>query len=412
MQKHLRNCFKNKVTSIRVRVRRGEFDSAELNACIVPDGRKKQRYVLRAVDDPNYAVAFFDFTEAECLELQASKTSRLHHALTTSQLQDGYVSYPWERRMQEMLHVPNSSCFFSILFLPKASEKGPGLYNDVEDTLARANAWINASQASGVPVTLTNVQTESLLTKISGETASSTVNTSSLSDLPNLANASLYGFEDYHGVDIGVVRSIRVWYSPIQGEHPVEMEINEGDIKLGFVISRTDEGFIHISSVLEGDENIPSRRSGLNELYRDAMRDSKLLVISRVNNQKVLPWIVSPSGAIRCFDTVSLSQKISLHRHARAPLLIHVLMWDQRPSPSRRQSSPIPLAMPPWPEVDQVPSGYSNGGDLTQSFASASDLPVCEARLGGDGIEIGLARDTAGEESFRFHHFTLPDNWV
>lgn len=76
--------------------------------------------------------------------------------------------------------------------------------------------------------------------QISGETASSTVSTSSLSDLPNLSNASLYGFEDYHGVDIGVVRAIRLWYSPIQ-EYPVEINIEEGDVKLGFAISRTEE---------------------------------------------------------------------------------------------------------------------------------------------------------------------------
>ncbi|KAL2493951.1 putative LRR receptor-like serine/threonine-protein kinase [Forsythia ovata] len=36
--------------------------------------------------------------------------------------------------------------------------------------------------------------------KISGETISFTVNAGSLSDLSNLANTSLYGFEDYHGV--------------------------------------------------------------------------------------------------------------------------------------------------------------------------------------------------------------------
>lgn len=65
-----------------------------------------------------------------------------------------------------MLQVPYSSSFFSILFLPRASETGRGRYNDVEDTLARANAWLNASQASGVPIAFTNVQTESLLTKV------------------------------------------------------------------------------------------------------------------------------------------------------------------------------------------------------------------------------------------------------
>ncbi|KNA25820.1 hypothetical protein SOVF_003000 [Spinacia oleracea] len=403
VQKQLHSCFKSKVTEIRVRVRRGEFDSAELSACIVPEGRKK-RYVLRAIDDPNYAVAFFDRSEAECLKLQASRDSRLQHALNSTQIQDGYVVYPWERKMQTMLQVPYSSSFFSILFLPRASETGRGRYNDVEDTLARANAWLNASQASGVPIAFTNVQTESLLTKISGETASSTVSTSSLSDLPNLANASLYGFEDYHGVDIGVVRAIRLWYSPIQ-EYPIEINIEEGDVKLGFAVSRTEEGFIYISSVVEGDENAPSTRSGLSDLYKEASRDSNLVVISRVNNQKILPWIVSPSSGIQCYDTVSLSQKLSLHRHARAPLLFHVLLQDSRLVSQRSQSGPTPLAMPLWPSNQNQPPPPP----------PPTIHPGAGITITGDEIEIdlGLSRDTAGEESFRFHDFKLPaDNWV
>lgn len=63
----------------------------------------------------------------------------------------------------------------------------------------------------------------------------------SLSDLANLANASLYGFEDYHGVDIGVVRAVRLWYAPLGGEFPLEIKIKESDTKLGFAISRTEE---------------------------------------------------------------------------------------------------------------------------------------------------------------------------
>lgn len=86
-------------------------------------------------------------------------------ALTRSRLQDGYVSYPWERRMQE-LPIPNSSSFLSIILLPKASDQAASRYNDLEDTLARANAWLNASQAFGVPIVFMNIQTESLLTKV------------------------------------------------------------------------------------------------------------------------------------------------------------------------------------------------------------------------------------------------------
>ncbi|GMH05359.1 hypothetical protein Nepgr_007199 [Nepenthes gracilis] len=108
-----------------------------------------------------------NFPQAHLSSFQASRSSKLHHALSIAQIQDGYESYPWERKMQETLSIPISSCFLSILFLPKASDRLASSYNDVEDTLARANAWLNASQEIGVPIVITNIPTESLLTKIS-----------------------------------------------------------------------------------------------------------------------------------------------------------------------------------------------------------------------------------------------------
>ena len=70
--------------------------------------------------------------------------------------------------------------------------------------------------------------------QVSGETASATVNSGSLSDLSNVADATLYGFEDYHGVDIGVVKAARLWYSCIGGELLLEIPLEEGDTRLGF----------------------------------------------------------------------------------------------------------------------------------------------------------------------------------
>ncbi|KAL8122198.1 uncharacterized protein LOC141659432 [Apium graveolens] len=389
VQKILRDYYKSSDTLICVRVRRSrERELTELQACIVPkeSAGGKKKYMVRSIEDPNYAVGFVDRTETQCLALQASRNSRMVNALAMTPLQEGQVSYPWERRMQELLSVPNSSFFLSVLFLPRSSDANPSRYNDLEDTLARANTWLSASQASGVPVVFMNIQTESLLTKISGDTASSTVNAGSLSDLANLANASLYGFEDYHGVDIGVVRAVRLWYSPPEGEIPFEIIIEENDTKLGFAISRTEEGFIYISSVSEDAENAPSTRSGLSNMYNEASQANKLLIISRVNNQKVLPWIVSPTGAIRCFDTVSLSQKFSLHRHAKVPILIHLFLWDQT------RSSPI--------------EGRTTGTVLVTEDSNESTDDSTE------GSEVRLNRDTAAESSFRFHNFTVPYNWV
>ncbi|KAL6966402.1 hypothetical protein U1Q18_032183 [Sarracenia purpurea var. burkii] len=416
VQKILHKSFKANQTSIQVRVRRGSNEFAELQACIVPnEWAGKNQYMLRSISDPNYAVGFFDRTEAECLELQATRASRMVNVLASGKIQDGYVSYPWERRMQESLPVPNSSRFLSMLLLPKAASDraASSRFNDLEDTLARANAWLNASQASGVPLVFINIQTESLLTKLSGETACSTVNAGSLSDLSNLANASLYGFEDYHGVDIGLVRAVRLWYSPLGGEVAVEIKIKESDTKLGFAISRTPEGFIYISSVIDGDDDAPSTRSGLNNLYKEATGASKLLVVSRVSNQKVLPWIVTPTGAVRCFDTVSLSQKLSLHRHARVPILLHFFGWDRSLSSTSsgggggatriRAASPSVSPLPPEIRLPQFPNE-------NQIVSLISEVP--SGGEVGDRTESRLDRDTAGEVSFRFHDFSLPNNWV
>ncbi|KAK7272026.1 hypothetical protein RJT34_28370 [Clitoria ternatea] len=411
VQKILHDAYKKKETSIAVRVRRGADEVVELQACIVPNEFvNKKQFVLRSISDPNYVVGFLDRTETECFDLQASRSTRMVNALTRTKLQDGYVSYSWERRMQEMLSVPNSSNFLSILFLPKASDRVASRYNDLEDTLARANAWLNAGQASGVPVVFMNIQTESLLTKISGETASSTVNAGSLSDLANLANASLYGFEDYHGVDIGVVRAVRLWYAPVGGEFSIEIKLKEDDTKLGFAISRTEEGFIFISSVIN-QENVPATRSELSNLYKLATDTSRLLVVSRVSNQKVLPWMVSSTGAIRCYDTVSLSQKLSLHRHTRVPILLHVFLWDRTLATSSGGGNsrfrnlshsvlPLPseLHLARHPNENQVlplPPEPSEPSDTTSEYSQSR-----------------LERDTAGESSFRFHDFSLSSNWT
>ncbi|KAK4788848.1 hypothetical protein SAY86_020167 [Trapa natans] len=409
VQKILHSSFKSNDTSIVVRVRRGSDEFAELQACIVPNEFSgKKQYMLRSIDDPNYAVGFCDRSESECLELIASRSSRMVNALSRTPLQDGYVSYRWEKKLNEHLQVPYSSCFLSILFLPKASDRSGSQYNDLEDTLARANAWLIASQEFGIPIVFMSIQTESLLTKISGERASSTVSAGSLSDLSNIASASLYGFEDYHGVDIGVVRAVRLWYAPLAGEFPIEIELKEGDLKLGFAISRSEEGFIYISSVVDGDDNAPSSRSGLRSLYMEAVSKSQRLVISRVSNQKVLPWIVSPAGAIRCYDTVSLSQKLSMHKHAKMPILIHVILWDKPIFPPNADSSSLRASPMPFPpEVNLARQPSENQVQPLPPGMSDEDL-IMDNKPG----QL-LTRDTAGDISFRFHNFSIPsNNWV
>lgn len=350
IQKLLHASSKRGNTLIVVKVRRGSLNTdhelVELQACIVPretasGGGRRPVYVLRSIHDPNYTVAFVNTTENDCLLIQGTRNIRVENALSKAQLQHGYVDYPWEKKMKESLSIAGSTSLLSFLVFPKATDPtdNNSRFNNLNDTLARANAWFNSALASGVPIVFMNVQAEGVLTKISGESASATVNSGTLSDPSNLANASLYGFEDYHGVDIGVMKTVRLWFTPAAGEFPIEIELFEGDTKLGFTVSRTEEGFIYISAVSEEDDvDLPSTRSYIRELYHEAKRSAHLLVISRLSNEKVLPWMASSSGDIRCFDTVSLSQKLSLHRHALKPIRMHVLMWERQMPASPRPS--------------------------------------------------------------------------
>ncbi|KAK3132425.1 hypothetical protein QOZ80_6AG0521270 [Eleusine coracana subsp. coracana] len=326
---------------------------------------------------------------------EGTKNGKLLAALRDAKIGHAYEQFPWEKKMRELLPVPDASCFLSMLLLPKAMDASNTRYNSLEDTLARADAWLLSSQASGVPVVFMNVQTEALLTKISGETALSTVNTGSLSDLADvMASASLYGFEDYHGVDIGVVRAVRLWYAPAAGEAALELRLRPGDTRLGFAISRTEEGFIYVSSVAEeGTPGVASARSGLLELHRAARRASRLLVLSRVGGEKVLPWMVSTAGDVKCFDTVSLSQKLSLHRHALRPITLHFLMWDRDlaaalPGRDADDEKPPPVLLLPSPlAVDK------NG------------------ELDADGPGLMTGKDSR-DSSFRFQNIDLPDSWL
>uniref|UniRef100_J3MW56 Uncharacterized protein n=1 Tax=Oryza brachyantha TaxID=4533 RepID=J3MW56_ORYBR len=275
---------------------------------------------------------------------KGSKNAKVLAALRDAKIRYAYESFPWEKKMKELL------------------------------------------------------PTEALLTKISGEMALSTVNMGSLSDLANMANASLYGFEDYHGVDIGVVRAVRLWYTPAAGEAALEIKLLPGDTRLGFAISRTEEGFIYVSSVAEeSTPGVASTRSGLLELHRAARRASRLLVVSRVGGEKVLPWMVSTAGDVKCFDTVSLSQKLSLHRHALRPITLHFLMWDSALAVKD-------VAKPPPPPMLMLPSPPSP----TPSEAEG-DVPA----YGGDGEEAAGGGKGGKDSSFRFQNIDLlPDSWL
>lgn len=206
--------------------------------------------------------------------------------------------------------------------MPSARDKAILSHNDVEDTMSKAIAWLTAAQAAGTPIKYLSLQTEPLLTKISGQEASRSAGGA---DSWEAMDQGVYGYEDYHGIDIGILRAVRLWYVPAVAEVAIYLNLRKGETKLGIGINRTDEGFCYVSSVEDGTV---AERAGLKMLYLAAQRAGKVLVISRIGEEKITPSMVSSSGSIRCYDTVSISQKLSMHRQTGQLLTVHVLVWE------------------------------------------------------------------------------------
>lgn len=68
--------------------------------------------------------------------------------------------------MLSFLPVTGSAMVFSLLLMPAALSPKARDYASVENTSARAIAWLSAAQASGVPITFVNIQTEPLFMQV------------------------------------------------------------------------------------------------------------------------------------------------------------------------------------------------------------------------------------------------------
>lgn len=102
--------------------------------------------------------------------------------------------------------------------------------------------------------------------------------------------------------------------------------------------------------------------------------------------------MVCSNGSIRCYDTISLSQKLSLHRKALLPFSIHVLLWDMNVNGGvdERRTENVPTASEEEPG-ESVPEPPSN--ELEEEVGS-------------------MERESIGDVSFRFEDVVLPSSWV
>uniref|UniRef100_A0A7I4D0W8 Uncharacterized protein n=1 Tax=Physcomitrium patens TaxID=3218 RepID=A0A7I4D0W8_PHYPA len=161
---------------VRVKVKRGP-SIIEVRAKVAVDESSllKKTYVLACSTDTGYVATLVDAMEQDCLVLQDksrkimeasrmlkdfSKKDELLLKLSSMKLKDSYVSYPWEQKMLTFLPVSGSAMVFSLLLMPPTLSPKARDVAGVEQTSARAVAWLSAAQASGVPITFVNIQTE------------------------------------------------------------------------------------------------------------------------------------------------------------------------------------------------------------------------------------------------------------
>lgn len=90
--------------------------------------------------------------------------------------------------------------FSFLLIIPHTIYYKVEHYNDVEDMMDRAYTWSIASQASGLPMVLLNIQIEASLTWVHSKIKTIVLNKRSISTLSNIENVRLYNFEDYNAI--------------------------------------------------------------------------------------------------------------------------------------------------------------------------------------------------------------------
>lgn len=289
--------------------------------------------------------------------------------------------------MMTFLPVSGSAMVFSLLLMPPSQSPKARDVAGVEHTSARAIAWLSAAQASGVPITFVNIQTEPLFMQfaegfqVPGYRQDPAVigNTGCyrLQVTPPLLAQSLDKgpgnlYTDREAMDVDVVRAIRLWYSPAAAELAIDLKPEENDSRLGVGISCTEEGFCHVSSV---DPGTVADRAGLQTVFQAACAAGKLLVISRLGGEKITPWLVASSGSIRCYDTISLSNKLSLHRQTGQSIRLHVMVWEGALTAnlynSTDETTSREKAIPPGRYANR--NAYGNSGDLSPYYSKSQE---------------------------------------
>ncbi|MCO5589310.1 hypothetical protein L7F22_043276 [Adiantum nelumboides] len=272
--------------------------------------------ILQDLNDHSHHFTFEDYSQQECKSFQEEQHARMKvkgERLKCSSLQ---VS----------IHQPQIDTCYSVVVVPQRSnmqdetvlQRSTDLmrFNNMQDeTVLQAMSWIKASQISGVPLTFLSIHIEPFVLELEQRFTDN--------DLSSMVSTGTYGLQQsLRPARLDVVRAIRIWFKFDQfSELQVKLQPLEGDNRLGLEIKRTEEGFCHVTKVIE---HTAADRANLNSYLDNAMALGKLLLVTRVGNEKVLPWFIS-DGEVSCFNVDSICAKLAGYRDARLPAFIHIL---------------------------------------------------------------------------------------
>ncbi|CAI5527429.1 unnamed protein product [Closterium sp. Naga37s-1] len=178
-------------------------------------------------------------------------------------------------------------------------------------TAARALRWFASVRASGAALELMNAQTEVLPVRLGGM------------DGDKLAKMAQYGKwtvktnDEQRGDHISVLRAVRLWLVP-DSEVELTLVLASGGVNnaacppdWGLLLEQTLEGVVHVVGVRGGS---PAEKGGVAMLLRMARAKKRLLLLSRLQGQVLLPSVIA-NGQIDCADVEALQEQLVLQAH-------------------------------------------------------------------------------------------------
>ncbi|GJP39857.1 hypothetical protein CLOM_g24191 [Closterium sp. NIES-68] len=202
---------------------------------------------------------------------------------------------------------------FTILVMPAESggKKESRRFFDVNHTIDRALRWFSSVRASGAALELMNAQTEVLPVRLGGM------------DGDKLAKMAQYGKwtvktnDEQRGDHISVLRAVRLWLVP-ESEVELTLVLASGGVNnaacppdWGLLLEQTPEGVVHVVGVRGGS---PADKGGVAMLLRMARAKKRLLLLSRLQGQVLLPAVIA-NGQIDCADVEALQEQLVLQAH-------------------------------------------------------------------------------------------------